>query len=343
MTRRHCPVGTVGPSGEGAGVVYPDGDERHHHSRRPASRRRPLRLRPLQGAPGVSRPPRRGRPDHPRHLAPQAGGQGHRGADPLGDEGVLRPARGLRGGDHQRWGDVLLGRGLLRPDRAALRARRVRRVLLQVRQVRRDRPAPGVARHGGVRGGHPPDDGADRGCRRLRVDPQRDLHRRDHAGHASGRKRPGPGRRDLRGRRDRVRPDRGRRLLLLTAEGVRRRGRPVCRPAVAGGAGAHRRHPCNGSADAAVPGPVDRAGQLRQGPDLQHAGRVLAVPPRRLRGVVAGRGWPVRRRQGLPREVRPGLRLGRGPRLGDPVRGRPGRPLAGGLHRRPRRRGRWRR
>jgi hypothetical protein len=92
-------------------------------TRRPPSRRRPIRLWAKQGPPRASQPPSRARPQTPGHLPPSGPGQG-----PGRSPGPLRPARpllppgGLRGHPRQRWRDGLLGHRRLRPGAATRRS-----------------------------------------------------------------------------------------------------------------------------------------------------------------------------------------------------------------------------
>ena len=76
----------------------------------------------------------------------------------------------------------------------------------------------------------------------------------------------------------------GRRLLLRAAEVLRRRRRPLAGVAQPGGARAHRRgRRAHRPLDPRVALADHRAGQLGQGPDLQHARARDAVPARRRR------------------------------------------------------------
>ena len=208
-----------------------DPDDRHSSDpRRAEARRRPLRLRPLEGAPGGA-----------RALAEHAElmGTSHRQA-PVRDL-VDRVRDGL--GELFSLPDgyeVALGNGgttaFWEAAAAWLVARarpapHLRRVLAEVRQGDRRRAVP-----------RRPDRGRGRARRRARADrrprrrrdrlgPQRDLDRGDGRGRAPGRRRrrPGPDRRHLRRRRPAGRRRRGRRLLLRPAEGLRRRRRPLAR------------------------------------------------------------------------------------------------------------------
>ena len=96
------------------------------------------------------------------------------------------------------------------------------------------------------------------------------------------RRRPGPDRRHLRRRRPAGRRRRVRRLLLRPAEGLRLRRRPL-----AGADQPGRDRPDRGARRrrrplaARIPLAADRAGELAQGPDLQHAGAGDPDPARR--------------------------------------------------------------
>ena len=83
--------------------------ERHRDSRRPAAPRRPVRLRPVQGA--ARGAGRAGRQRHvvPGHLAPAEDRQGRRTPGPGRPVGPVRAARRLRGRPRQRWHDRVLG------------------------------------------------------------------------------------------------------------------------------------------------------------------------------------------------------------------------------------------
>ena len=182
--------------------------------------------------------------------------------------------------------------GLVREQRAAPD---LRRVLVEVRQGDQRRAVPaGLDHRQGRRGRRTRADLRPVG-RRRRVGAQRDLDRRDGAGGAR-RRRAGPDRRHVGRRRPAGRRRGRRRLLLRAAEVLRRRRRAVARPHQPGGAGADRRDRGQRPLDPGVPLALDRARQLAQGPDLQHAGdrhagaarrpaRVDARPrrPRRLR------------------------------------------------------------
>ena len=97
---------------------------------RPEARRRPLRLRPVEGPPRAARSasPRDGADGH-GHLAPPAAGQGRRRARPRRPARAVLAARRLRGRARQRRHDGLLGRRRLRPRPRARAAPDLRRVL----------------------------------------------------------------------------------------------------------------------------------------------------------------------------------------------------------------------
>ena len=93
-------------------------------------------------------------------------------------------------------------------------------------------------------------------------------------------------RRNLRRGRAAGRPHPGRRLLLRPPEVLRRRRRPVARAAQPRRPGADRRAARLRALDPRIPVAAHGAGELRQGPDLQHARRGHAVPA--LRSDHAG-------------------------------------------------------
>ena len=111
--------------------------------------------------------------------------------------------------------------------------------------------------------------------RRRRLGAQRDLDRRDGARLAAGRgRRAGADRRDVGRRRPARRRRRRRRLLLRPAEVLRRRRRAVAGGAVARRGRAHRRARRVATAGSREFLSLhDRARQLAQAPDLQHARR----------------------------------------------------------------------
>ncbi len=140
--------------------------------------------------------------------------------------------------------------------------------------------------------------------RRLRVGPQRDVHRRDGPGTArrgSRRRRAGARRRDVGRRRPARRHHPGRRLLLRAAEVLRLRRRPVRRGAVAGRPGAGRGDRRDRPLGAGLPRPAHRDRQLHEEPDLQHPVGGDAVPDGRAARLAQ-------------RQRRPGVRGRRGPR-----------------------------
>ena len=119
----------------------------------------------------------------------------------------------------------------------------------------------------------------------------------------------------------------GRRLLLRAAEGPRVRGRHLARAPEPGGDRADRRaRRRRGPLAARVPEALDRARQLAQGPDLQHACGRHADPPGRSGRVDARERRPRLVRRAHRPLVRPPLRLGGGLRLRVAVR--PGRAQA---------------
>jgi hypothetical protein len=224
--------GRVGGSLANAGGTHRVEHPRDQDPQRPAARRRPFRLRPVEGPPrGAGRA---GRPGlgAARHLAPPGPGEEPGQAGARGRHAAVLAARGLPGGARQRRVDRVLGHRRVRADPGEVAAPALRRVLQQVRRVRQGRALAGrPAGHQG-RAGQPPAAGRGRRRGRLRADPQRDLDRRRDADPAPGRRergRAGAGGRDL-GRR---RPAGGRardgRLLLRPAEGLRLRRRPVDR------------------------------------------------------------------------------------------------------------------
>ncbi len=273
--------------------------------------------------------------------------RGARGRDPQRPARAVRRARGVRGGARQRRGDRVLGRRRVRADRAPLAAPDLRRVLREVRagDARGSVPggprgARGRARRRARPGAGGPSRRAGRG-RRRGVGAQRDLDRRDGPGTPArrGTRCAGADRCDLRRRRPAGGHRAGRRLLLRTAEELRGRRRAVGRAAEPRRAGAdrgdrgcrprHRRgrgRPAGvrcAALDPAVALAADRARELAEGPDLQHARRRDPVP--------AGRPDPLDARRRRPRLVRVAhaglcgapVRLGRAQPLHHPVRARP--------------------
>ena len=101
---------------------------------------------------------------------------------------------------------------------------------------------------------------------------------------------------------------------------------------------AHRRDRRVGPLDPRVPVARHGARQLAQGPDLQHARRRDAAAARRPGRLDARQRRPGLVRRAHDRLVEPPLRLGRGARLRDAVRRRPGQALARRRHDRLRRR-----
>ena len=148
--------------------------------------------------------------------------------------------------------------------------------------------------------GDAPEPRADPGGRRDRLGAQRDLDRGRRC-RSSGRRGPirraGARRRHLGRRRPAARPEPGRRLLLRAAEGLRLRRRPL---AGAAEPGRDRRGSPSSTAPralaAGVPLAGDRARELAQGPDLQHA--------RGRHPAAARRPGRVDARQRRPRLVR---------------------------------------
>ena len=136
----------------------------------------------------------------------------------------------------------------------------------------------------------------------------------------------------------------GRRLLLRAAEGLRRRRRPLARRPQPRRDRPHRgarrrRRPLA----AGLPLAADRAGQLAQGADLQHAGAGDPAAPERPGPVDARPRRPRRLRRAHLGLLGSPLRLGRAQRLRLALRRRPGQALAGRRHDRLRRHGRRRR
>ncbi len=199
------------------------------------SDRWPVRLRPVQGAPGGAGRARRVRGVGAGYLAPAGAGEVAGPAGPGGDEHALLPARWLPGDHGQRRDDGVLGCGGSRPGAEPLAAPDVRRVLRQVRRRHRQGSVPGrsagdLRRPGGCAGG-----GRRRRCRRLRLGPQRNLDRRRRPGAPTDRRDSrsvGSRRRHVRRRRAAGRHQRDGCLLLRAAEGLRVRRRPVDRTGV---------------------------------------------------------------------------------------------------------------
>ena len=245
----------------------PHDDERDHahHPGRAQARRRPLRLRPVEGpARAAGQAGHRGRPSA-GHLAPPEAGQGPRRPRARRPERPLHAARRLRRRARQRRHDRVLGRRRGRPDPRALAAPELRRVLQQVRERRRR---------------------ARRSCRtRSSSRPSRATRPRRPSRPASTsspgpttrprpaswsrssarrqRRRARPHRRHLRRRRPARRREPERRLLLRAAEVLRRRRRPLAGAAEPGRAGAHRRgRRAHRPLDPRVPVADHRAGQL---------------------------------------------------------------------------------
>ena len=153
--------------------------------------------------------------------------------------------------------------------------------------------------------------------RRDRLGAQRDLDRRDGRRQAprGRRRRAGPDRRHLGRRRPAARRRPGRRLLLRPAEGLRRRRRPLAGAAQPGGdrpdRGARRRRR---PLAARLPLAADRARELAQGADLQHARAGDPDPARRPGRVDARQRRPRLVRRAHRRLLLPPLRLGRAQR-----------------------------
>ncbi|CAA9320093.1 MAG: Phosphoserine aminotransferase, partial [uncultured Frankineae bacterium] len=313
--------------------------------RRPAARRRPLRLRALEGPAGAARGARGHRPRLPRHVPPAEAG-----AVP-GRPAACRPARAvlaarrLRGGPRQRRGDAVLGHRDLRPDRPQELPPVVRGVQREVRGRGRRSALPrrAVGRH--ERAGHPPAPGRGGGGRPLRPHPQRDLDRRrdaDRPGRGRRRRRAGGRRRHERGRRPPGRPGAVRRLLLLPAEELRLRRRAVAGADVARRSRARRRREGRRALGPGVVRPDRGRREQPARPDLQHALARDDLPDGR-----AGRLDERLRRPGLggrahPRLERGAVRLGRHEPVRLAVRAGAGHALAGRRDDRPRRLGRRR-
>ena len=154
----------------------------------------------------------------------------------------------------------------------------------------------------------------------------------------AGERRPArPRRRHVGSRRPAVGPGRGRRLLLRAAEVLRRRRRTVDRGLLAGGDRAHRADRRLRAVAPRLARPGHRPRQQPARPDLQHAGRHDAGAVRRAALVDARARWAGGVRQAVAGVGGASLRLGRGDRLGDAVRRRPGEALQRRRHDRPRR------
>ena len=290
--------------------------------------RRPLRCRTLQDP---ARAPRRAGGDRhlpDGHLPPAGAGPrpGRPGA--RGPGRAVLAARGARGGARQRRRHGVLGRRHRRPGPREEPAPVLRGVLLEVRQGRR---AGAVARRPVGDQGRPglaPGTGRRAGRGRLRLGPQRDLHRRDGARAPSGRDRrrcPRARRRDVGRRRPARRPDRGGRLLLRAAEELRLRRRAVDRDHVAGRPRPRRRDRRLGPAHPGVLRPAHGDRQLAQEPDLQHPVAGHLVPDGRAAGLDERPRRPARHGRAHHRVLRRALRLGRQDRLHHAVRRRPRR------------------
>ena len=316
---------------------------RHQDPRRPAARRRALRLRALEGPPRGRRGAGRLEPRLPRHLPPAGPGAVRGRGAPQRPGRALRPPRRLRGAARQRRHHLVLGRRLLRAHRSAQPAPPLRRVLVQVRRGRRRRAAPRRAVQPVRRSGDAPAPGGRPRGRHLLPHPQRDLHRCGHAARAARRcRRARHRRRHLGGRRSALRAERGRRLLLRPAEvpGVRRW--PLARGGLARGHRPHRTDRGIGALGPRVPRPGHRPREQPQGPDLQHAGARHDLPGQPAGRVDQPAGRPRVGRQPLRPVRRHDLRLGRGVELRHPVRGRPGPAQPRRRHHRHRRGGRRR-
>ena len=256
--------------------------------RRPAARRRPVRLRTVQGARRPAAPLRRaGRPGA-GHLAPPAAGEVAGRPDPGRAEpscSGCRPAT--------RWCSATAARPRSgTPPPSAWSAQRSQHVSVgefsaKFAAVTRGAPflaepsvraaEPGTAIYAGVRGRH----------RRLRLAAERDLDRGDARRPAGARRRPT--------RCTWWTPPRRRPACRWTSASPTSTTSPRRRasPARAGcGWPSSPPPPLDRVAelrglrtlDAAVAGPGHRAGQQRQGPDLQHPGDrhpVAAGPPDR--------------------------------------------------------------
>ena len=292
--------------------------------------RRPLRLRAVQGAAGAARR-RRSRPAEPSSARRTARRRSSRlvGAVRAGLRRPVRPARRLGDRARQRRHDRVLGRRLVRARRAAQRAPRVRRVLVEVRRGLRGRAAPRRPGRRAKRPRRPP-------RRRRRATASTSTPspttrpppawRWSCAGRAGiGRRRAGRRRRHVRRRRPGVGPGRGRRLLLRPAEVLRHRRRAVDRRLLA-------RRPS--SASSASP-PVDRwrPASLDLGIALTNsrldqtyntpAVATLLLLDGQLRWMLGSGGldWCVKRsRRRPPTTSTAGPRSGRGRRRSSPIR-----------------------
>ena len=238
---------------------------------------------------------------------------------------------GLGDRARQRRHDGVLGRRHVRARRAAQRAPRVRRVLVEVRRGVRRRAAP---RRPGRRQ-QPTPATTPTPSPTPTVDVYALTHNETSTGVAMDLRRPAGARRRARRRRRHVGrrrpavgPGRGRRLLLRPAEVLRRRRRAVGRGLLAGRRRAHRAHrrrPTAGGrrrSTSASPSTNSRQDQTYNTPAvatliLLDAQLALDARLRRPRLV----------RQAQPHVVRPPLRLGRGTGRGR-RRSSPTRPSA---------------
>src|SRR5258705_473444 len=231
----------------------------------------------------------------PGHVAPAAAGPVAGTADPGRPGRTLRPPGRLHGRPRQRRHQRVLGDGHVRADPRALPAPELRRVLGQVRGAGRPRAVAVRADRDRVRPRQPP--GADGGPAggHLRADAQRDLDRRGDAGAPGPRRQTrvaGRGRRDQRRGRASGAGRRVRRVLLRPAEGPGFGRRPVDRADVTGRGGASARDRGERAVRARLPLAADRAGELGQGADLQHARGGGLVPAGRPDRVDARPGRP---------------------------------------------------
>ena len=284
--------------------------------RRAAPLRRAVRLRPLEGPGRGGRRARRGRARLHGHLAPAA-------------RGALRRRPGARRASRDLFQlpdgyEVLLGNGGTTAfwDAAAfgLIERRSQHLVFgefssKFAAITKNAPHlddPEVIES--ATGTHPARPRVQR-RRRVLLPAQRDLHRRDARRPPARRHDRGPARarrRDVRRRRPALRPHADRRLLLRTAEVLRRRRRPVARRVLTRRDRAHRADQRQRTVGAAEPGPRDRARAVPPRPDLQHARARHRVPPRAPDRVDARAGWARVVRVPVRPQRRDPLRLGRG-------------------------------
>ena len=239
----------------------------------------------------------------------------------------------------QRWGNIFWDAATFGLIRERSQHYGVRRVLLQVRRGDSRGAAPRrIGRHQCEPGAHPTIEATDDGIDHGRTDAQRDLHRRGDAPPPTGgwcaRRR----RRHVRRGRLGLGARRGRRVLLLAAEVLRRRWRAVVRRVLASRRRAHSRDRCTATGGGPPRWIWPRARQLGCEPDLQHASTRHAHPSATSRSsgcsAMAASTGASSAPAPPPRNL---YSWAEASSLRQPVRDRPDAALVRGRHHRPRR------